>query len=75
MSARGITLGLDTDEIVRPETMQCMLKIAGKTVKLLAGGCKWRIPTAAKGKRGTLKLTATYQGVSVTQTYPIRVTK
>lgn len=75
MSARGITLGLDTDEIVRPETMQCMLKIAGKTVKPLAGGCKWRIPTAARGKRGTLKLTATYQGVSVTQTYPIRVTK
>jgi hypothetical protein len=73
MSARGIQLGLDTGEIVRPESMQCTLKVAGKLVRPLAGGCKWRLPAGAKGKRGTLRFTATYQGVSVTQAYPIRV--
>jgi hypothetical protein len=75
MSARGITLGLDTDEIVRPDEMRCTLKLAGKPVKPLTGGCKWRIPASAKGKRGTIRLTATYQGLSVTQTYPVHVTK
>jgi hypothetical protein len=75
MSARGITLGLDTDEIVRPDELRCTLKVGGKTVKPLDGGCKWRIPAAVRGKRGTLKLTATYDGLSVTQTYPVRVTK
>jgi hypothetical protein len=73
MSPRGIQLGLDTGELVRPESMQCTLKVAGRLVRPLAGGCKWRLPAGTKGWRGTLRFTATYTGVSVTQTYPIRV--
>jgi hypothetical protein len=73
MSARGIQVGLDTGELVRPESMRCTLKLARKLVRPLTGGCKWRLPAGAKGKRGTLRFTATYQGVSVTQAYPIRV--
>jgi hypothetical protein len=73
MSPRGIQLGLDTGELVRPESMQCTLKVAGRLVRPLAGGCKWRLPAGTMGRRGTLRFTATYTGVSVTQTYPIRV--
>jgi hypothetical protein len=72
LSARSIRLRL-TDSVVSPETMQCTLKLAGKTVRPLAGGCKWRIPMSAKGKRGTLKVTLTYKGQSVTETVPVRV--
>jgi hypothetical protein len=73
VSARGIQIRLTTDEIVRPESMTCTLKLAGKAVKPLAGGCKWRIPASAKGKRGTLAITLSYQGETMSQSYPVRV--
>jgi hypothetical protein len=73
LAARGIQLEINADEVVSPETIECTLKLAGREVTPLAGGCKWRIPKAAAGKRGTLILTLGYQGATVTQRYPLRV--
>lgn len=73
MSAQGIRLRLDNDEVARADSMQCTLRLAGKTIRPLAGGCKWRIPASARGKRGTLKITFTYQGQTVTHTFTVHV--
>ncbi len=73
VSARGIQLRLTNDEIVNPDTITCTLKVAGKTLKPLAGGCKWKIPATAAGKRGTLTVELTYESETVTQRYPVKV--
>ena len=75
LSARGVRLGLDDGEVVSPDSMTCVLKLAGKTIAPVAGGCKWRIPLSAKGKTGTLRITATYKGQTTNQALPIKVGK
>jgi hypothetical protein len=75
VSARGAPVRLDNKQIVRPETMECTLKLAHKTIAPLTGGCKWRIPKSAAGKPGTLKVTVTYQGQTATFTAPVLVDK
>jgi hypothetical protein len=65
LSARGVQVRLTNDEIVKPDTVTCTLKLAGKTLPALGGGCKWKIPAAVAGKRGTPTLELTYQGESL----------
>lgn len=73
LAVRGIQVEIDGAEIVDPETLECTLKLAGKTVTPLAGGCKWRIPKTAAGKRGTLILSLGYQEATTTQRFPVKV--
>lgn len=75
LAARGIQVEVDSSEIVSPETLECTLKLAGRTITPLAGGCKWRIPKSAAGRRGTLILTLGYQGATITQRYPLKVAR
>jgi hypothetical protein len=60
---RTSSLRLDDGSIVHADAVTCVAKIGGKR---LAGGCSWRIPKSAKGKRLTITLTARYEGVSAT---------
>jgi hypothetical protein len=72
-SARAIRLELDNGNVVAPDERTCTLKIAGKVVKPLAGGCKWRIPAAAAGKRAVLKVTLAYGEERLARTFTSRV--
>jgi hypothetical protein len=72
-SARAIRLELDNGDVVAPDERTCTLKIAGKVVKPLAGGCKWRIPAAAAGKRAVLKVTLAYGEERLARTFTSRV--
>jgi hypothetical protein len=74
-SALGFKLELDNGDTVAPDERTCVLKIAGKVVKPLAVGCKWRIPAAAAGKRGVLTLTLTYGGVTLAEKFPLKVSR
>jgi hypothetical protein len=72
-SARAIRLELDNGDVVAPDERTCTLKIAGKALKPLAGGCKWRIPAAAAGKRAVLKVTLAYGEERLARTFTSRV--
>jgi hypothetical protein len=71
-SARGIRLLLDNGEAVAPDTMRCVLKIAGKALKP-SGSCRWRIPLSARGKRLSLAVTLTYDKQTLAKDYSGRV--
>jgi hypothetical protein len=73
LTVRGIQIEIDGAEIVTPETVACTLKVARRTIAPLGRGCRWRIPTGAAGKRGTLIVTLGYEGATVTQRYPLKV--
>jgi len=57
---------------MRP-TLKCTLMHRGRVIKALAGGCRWRIQTALRGKRLSLRITATVGSESRTQTVTVRV--
>jgi hypothetical protein len=72
-SARAIRLELDNGDVVAPDERTCTLKIAGKVVKPLAGGCKWRIPAAAVGKRAVLQVTLGYGEEQISKTFRLKI--
>lgn len=74
-SVKGFKLKLDNGQTVKPDSITCTLKIAGKLVKPLPGGCKWKIPATAAGKRLTLTVTLTLEGDKVSKTYSGKVAK
>ena len=74
-SIRGSTVKLTTDEVFTPETLTAKATIGGKPVKAQPGGLTWKIPKTAKGKKLIIKTTATYQGMTKTQSVVIRVVK
>jgi hypothetical protein len=54
-------------------TLRCTLSYRGRAIIALAGGCRWRIPRAWRGRRLTLRITATVGTESRTQTVTVRV--
>jgi hypothetical protein len=70
LDARQVQAQLSTGEFVRA-AITCRLTYRGKALKPLAGGCRWRIPKALKGKRLALTISARYGGETVTTTVPI----
>jgi hypothetical protein len=56
-----------------PATLRCTLSFGGRSVRALAGGCRWRVPRAWRGRRLTLRITATVGTESRTQTVTVRV--
>lgn len=54
-------------------TLRCTLTFRGRAIKALAGGCRWRIPRAWRGRRLTLRITATVGTETRTQTVAVRV--
>jgi hypothetical protein len=73
VSAHGVRLRLSTDEVVKPDRLTCTLKLAGRTLPPMAGGCKWRVPPSAAGKRGALVVTLSYGGETMTERYSLRI--
>jgi hypothetical protein len=73
VSARGVRLRLSTDEVVKPDRLTCSLKLAGRTLPPMAGGCTWRVPPSAAGKRGALVVTLSYGGETMTERYSLRI--
>jgi hypothetical protein len=57
---------------LRP-TLRCTLTYRGRAIRALAGGCRWRIGAALRGKRLSLRITATVGSESRTQTVTVRV--
>jgi hypothetical protein len=57
---------------MRP-TLRCTLTYRGRVIKALAGGCRWRIQGALRGRRLSLRITATVGSESRTQTVMVRV--
>jgi hypothetical protein len=53
--------------------LRCTLSYRGRAIRALPGGCRWRIPRAWRGRRLTLRLTATVGTESRTQTVTVRV--
>jgi hypothetical protein len=53
--------------------LRCVLSYRGRTIRALAGGCRWRIPRAWRGRRLTLRITATVGTETRTQTVTVRV--
>ena len=74
-SIRGSTVKLTTDEVFTPEALTAKATIGGKPVKAQPGGLSWKIPKTAKGKKLVVKMTATYQGMTKTQSLVVRVVK
>lgn len=69
----GIRLG--TNEVVAPDTLTCVAKLAGKSLKGTGvGGCSWLLPKKSRGKKLVVTLSVTYQGQSETfsQTFKVR---
>jgi hypothetical protein len=58
--------------MVQP-TLRCTLTYRGRTIKAMAGGCRWRIPRSWRGRRLTLRILATVGTESQTQTVTVRV--
>jgi hypothetical protein len=54
-------------------TLRCTLTFRGRTIRALAGGCRYRIPRAWRGRRLTLRITATVGTETRTQTVTVRV--
>jgi hypothetical protein len=54
-------------------TLRCTLSYRGRAIRALAGGCRWRIPRAWRGRRLTLRITATVGTETRTQTVSVRV--
>ncbi len=72
-SVRGATIKLTTDEVFKPETLTAKAKIGTKSLKPLAGGLSWKVPKAAKGKKLTVTMAASYQGMAKTQKLVLRI--
>lgn len=53
--------------------LRCTLSYRGRAIRALPGGCRWRIPRAWRGRRLTLRLTATVGTETRTQTVTVRV--
>ncbi len=59
----GVRVQLTDGKIVAPARVACVATLAGKRLRGTgAGGCTFKLPKSAKGKRLTVKLTATYNG-------------
>ena len=59
----GATLKLTDEETVAPASIACAATLNGKKLKGAGkGGCTFRLPKAAKGKRLRIVITATYGG-------------
>ncbi|HEY3183573.1 MAG TPA: hypothetical protein VGJ77_12100 [Gaiellaceae bacterium] len=71
-AVQGLQLRLDDNSFVKPETVACTLTYRGKPIAP-AGGCRYRIPKALKGKKLMLKVTLTYAGAAYSQTLPLTV--
>jgi hypothetical protein len=56
-----------------PGTLRCTLTYRGRAIRALAGGCRWRIPKAWRGRRLALRITATVGTETRTQTVTVRV--
>jgi hypothetical protein len=56
-----------------PGTLRCTLSYRGRAIRALAGGCRWRIKKAWRGRRLTLRITATVGTETRTQTITVRV--
>lgn len=54
-------------------TLRCTLTFRGRAIRALAGGCRWRIKKAWRGRRLTLRITATVGTETRTQTVTVRV--
>ncbi len=72
LAVRGFKLRLDNNDVVGPDSVTCVLKIAGKVLPP-TGPCKWKIPVTAAGKRLVLIVTLTYGDESIKKTYPGKV--
>jgi hypothetical protein len=70
-AVRGIEIVLTNGEVVRPERMTCRLTRGGRVLTPLAGGCRWRLGSELAGKKLMLRVTLTYEGQTITQTFPI----
>jgi hypothetical protein len=73
ISTKGVRLRLDTAETVVPERLDGELTLGGKRVPPLAGGCSWRIPAAARGQHGALRLLVVYGATEYRDTFAIQV--
>jgi hypothetical protein len=67
----GLELLLTNDEIVRPDRITCQLTRRGRVLTPLAGGCRWRLASELAGKKLLLRVTLSYQGQTITQTFPV----
>jgi hypothetical protein len=76
LNARGVQAQMTPtpgqNVALRP-TLRCTLTYRGRAIKALPGGCRWRIPAALRGKRLSLRITATVGSESRTQTVNVRV--
>jgi hypothetical protein len=65
----GARVTLDTGETVAATGVNCTAQLAGKTLHGTgAGGCRFRIPKDAKGKRLVITLTASYEDATPVKT-------
>jgi hypothetical protein len=53
------------------DTQACTLKLKGKKLPALAGGCAWKIPKAYKKARLVLTITYSYGGKAKTTSWPV----
>jgi hypothetical protein len=57
-----------------PESYTCKAKVAGKALAGTGqGGCTFKLPKKARGKKLVVAVTAQYQGVAKTVEYPFKV--
>jgi hypothetical protein len=68
----GVRLVNDPVHVVRPQSATCAAKLGAATLPL-AGRCRWRLPTEARGKRIALSIKVTYLGTTTTfsETVPV----
>ena len=66
-----LQLVLTDGTITTADSQTCTLKLKGKKLPALAGGCAWKIPKAGKKKRLVLTITYSYGGASRTTSWPV----
>jgi len=71
LSIPSLQLRLSTDQIVSSDSLTCTLTYKGTQLQPVRN-CTWKLPKTLKGKKLTLKMTATYQGETQTVTLPVR---
>jgi len=70
-----IELKLDTGEVVDPDERDCTAHLGSKALRELSGGCRWKLPKSARGKRIRFDVTLGYHGAQTTTKLTVRVTK
>jgi hypothetical protein len=64
-----------TGEVVQPESVECSARLGTKALRGTGpGGCSWKLPKNARGKKLTVAVTVTYQGVEDTFAKTMTVT-